>query len=83
MPERRRAERRKTYKGAHIIWGAGPPIIGCIVRNLSRTGACLGIDSSISLPNGLFNLVFETDGSTKACRLVWRNERLMGVEFFN
>jgi hypothetical protein len=35
------------------------------------------------LPNGLFNLVFETDGSTKACRLVWRNERLMGVEFFN
>jgi PilZ domain len=81
MTERRIAERRKTYKGAQVTCGAGPPIIGCIVRNLSQTGACLAMDSFVCIPGGLFNLVLESDSSSRACRLVWRDERRMGVQF--
>jgi hypothetical protein len=80
MIERRQAERHKTYKGAQILCGTGPPIIGCIVRNLSRTGACLEVDMVIQISR-LFHLLFDSDGSTRACQVVWRTERRMGVQF--
>jgi hypothetical protein len=80
MIERRRAERPNTYMEAQLACGEGPPIIGCIVRNLSRTGAGLEVDQSVRI-SSLFNLVFEADASMKACRIVWRAEQRMGVEF--
>ena len=81
MIERRLAERHKTYKGAQLVCGTRPPIIGCIVRNLSPTGACLEVDKTIRISNSL-NLVFDCDGSMRACRIVWRTEQRMGVQFF-
>jgi hypothetical protein len=80
MIDRRQAERHKTYKGAQILCGAGPPIIGCIVRNLSLTGACLEVDGIVQTSH-LLNLMFDSDGSKKACQVVWREERRMGVQF--
>ena len=80
MIERRQAERHKTHKAAQLACGDGPPIIGCIVSDLSRTGACLEVDRSVHI-SSLFNLVFESDGSMRACRIVWRTEQRMGVQF--
>jgi hypothetical protein len=80
MIERRQAERHKTYKGAQILCGAGPPIIGCVVRNLSRTGACIEVDMVIRTSR-LFNLMLDSDGSMRACQVVWRTEQRMGVQF--
>ena len=41
MVERRTSQRGKTYKVARIAFGGNRAVIGCLVRDLSETGACL------------------------------------------
>ena len=80
MTDRRQAERHKTYKGAQILCGAGLPAFGCIVRNLSGTGACLELNGVVQTSR-LLTLVFDSDGSKRACQVVWWKERRLGVQF--
>src|SRR3954470_17734075 len=67
---RRQAPRIKTLKGAKIV-SPGALSLNCIVRNISRTGAQLEVQSSVG---DEFELVFD-DSQTppQTCRVVWRN----------
>ena len=77
---RRRAPRMRTLKGAQIIVPAGTSI-GCTVRNISETGACLQLHSAVFLSH-TFDLTFDDlDWARRTCRVVWRDALLMGVEF--
>lgn len=69
-----------THEGAQLVRGGGPPIIGCIIRDLSQTGACLELDGSVHVSTS-FTLVFDCDGAMKACRVVWRSRDRTGVRF--
>jgi hypothetical protein len=75
--DRRRRLRTKTYKGAKIIWHNSAPV-RCVVRNLSETGAKLEVYELV-LQNS-FELVFD-DQSSRSCRVLWRKEPWIGVEF--
>ena len=75
--ERRKAVRHRTFKGASIEFGGGA--IDCTVRNLSEKGATLDVASSLGIPEK-FNLHVKGDHIHK-CRLVWRKETRIGVEF--
>ena len=79
MPERRKRSRAISSQPAAIS-GAGMRRINCVVRNFSSTGARLEGTLPASLPQ-TFNLVFDDDQSTLACRVKWRRERAVGVEF--
>jgi hypothetical protein len=77
---RRRSPRMRTLKGAQIIVPAGTSV-GCIVRNISETGACLQLHAPTFLSH-TFDLAFDDpDWEHRSCRVVWREALLLVVEF--
>jgi hypothetical protein len=74
--EHRIAARHRVLKGARIHFGGGA--IDCTIRNLSNTGAALEVSSPLGIPTE-FMLV--TDDVQRACRVIWRKEKRIGVIF--
>jgi hypothetical protein len=74
---RHRVPRMKILKGAQIYWLTGTPV-KCLVRNLSEMGAKIEVHSPV--PEN-FDLVFDGDQTRHPCRVVWRKEILLGVQF--
>jgi methyl-accepting chemotaxis protein len=77
VSDRRKSPRTKRLKGAQIIWPNGVSV-KCVVRNLSEKGAKIVIPSPVP---GIFDLVFDHDQSRRSCRVVWRKEIHIGVQF--
>jgi len=67
-----------TLKGAQIISQDDVPV-PCTVRNISETGAKLEVYRPVI--QNTFVLVFNLDQSRRACRVVWRKDSLIGVQF--
>jgi hypothetical protein len=80
MTEQRSLPRQKTYKGARIAFAGKGAVISCLVRNLSRTGACLAVESPIGIPDS-FDLVFDSGDPSLACEVKWRTGNRIGVAF--
>jgi PilZ domain len=80
MAEHRRATRNRTYKAGRIAFGGRRAVITCLIRDLSDSGACLGVESPIGIPD-LFNLVFDSGEPSRMCQVVWRTATRVGVEF--
>ena len=78
--ERRRHTRPRTLKSARILINRHHSAIDCVVRNLSPTGACLSMASTLGIPDR-FDVLFDADKSIRPCRLVWYNAKEVGVEF--
>jgi len=77
MDDRRKADRVRTLSAGMIIFGDNEVL--CTVRDLSRTGACLVVQSTIGLP-AIFQVLI--DGRVpKNCKVMWRGERTLGVSF--
>jgi PilZ domain len=77
--ERREAARDRTYKAARMGFG-GRAVTGCVVRNLSATGACLSVENPAQIPDR-FNLVFDSGEPSRIARVVWRSATRLGVGF--
>jgi PilZ domain len=78
MEERRGNQRHRTLKAGTISFGGGA--IDCTVRNLSEKGAALDVVSPLGIPDR-FILVIESDRLQLPCRVVWRKEKRIGVQF--
>ena len=74
----RRADRVRTLLRAEVETACGS--VGCVVRNLSETGARLELSDSGVLPPE-FNLVIPNKDLSHRARVVWRSEGLVGVKF--
>lgn len=79
MEEQRKSPRHRALKGAAIAFERSAAI-DCVVRNLSKTGACLEIVSPIGIPNE-FTLVIPSDELKQQCQVVWRTAQRIGVSF--
>ena len=79
MNELRQTQRHRTLKKAHIVVSDGFSTIDCVVRNLSETGAQLKVASVLGIPDQ-FPLKMG-DGRTLQCRIAWKRETDIGVEF--
>ena len=77
--ERRRTIRRKTLKGATIVFNNATSTLTCVVRNMSESGARLEVESSVGVPTA-FTLELR-DGRAFECAVVWRGEKAIGVTF--
>ena len=77
--ERRRVPRRRTLKGAMIVFNDGRSTIAATVRNLSEDGANLRVASILGIPE-TFTLRL-SDGSTHTCRAIWHKSDEIGVAF--
>ena len=80
MSERRRRPRHRTLKAGRIVFNHRFSVISCTVRNISETGACLQVASSVGIPDH-FDLTIEPDGASRACDVAWRAEQRLGVAF--
>ena len=78
MVETRSAPRHRVLKAGTIEFGGGA--IGCLVRNLSTTGAALEITSQVGIPE-TFALIVPGDGLHLQCDVVWRKGYRIGVTF--
>ena len=77
--DNRLIQRRKTLKGARIVFNAGRSTIDATVRNVSSKGAKLQVSSVVGIPD-TFDLLIDGNGS-QPCRVVWRTLKELGVEF--
>ena len=79
--ERRIAPRLRTLKRARVLFNNRYSTIDCIVRNVSRTGALLTIDTAVHLP-----MVFEVsvgEEGIRPAKLVYRREMFAGIRFLD
>ncbi|MFB9264405.1 PilZ domain-containing protein [Bradyrhizobium erythrophlei] len=74
--ERRDILRRRIFKGGTIEFGS--EAIPCTVRNVSAAGASIEVNSPLWFPD---RFVLAIDGERHACRIVWKKERRLGLEF--
>jgi hypothetical protein len=79
-PEHRRAVRHRTFLGATIVHGDAMLTMACSVRDWSDVGARIEVPLLPVLP-GKFWLLDRRSPVAMECRLVWRRENLIGVEF--
>lgn len=77
--EQRRAERMETRKAGRIVLGSGLGL-RCMIRNVSRVGACLQVASHFGIPQDIM-LEIEGEQSKRPCRIVWRSNNQLGVIF--
>jgi hypothetical protein len=80
MDEKRTIARQRTLKGATVVFSDGQFTYKCLIKNLTPTGASLEFSSTDGVPNQ-FQLVFEDRSPTRTCKVVWRTEKRLGVEF--
>ena len=76
--ERRRYSRRVADTSAVILFNHHT-VIGCVVCNISTGGAALEIGPDIYVPD-VFDLIIARD-MARECRMIWKREARMGVEF--
>ena len=79
MTERRRTSRQRTLKGGTIIFGTAADT-DCVIRNLSAIGAALDVERTAGIPDE-FTLLIKPEIVKRQCRVVWRSEKRIGVEF--
>ncbi|MGI8527065.1 MAG: PilZ domain-containing protein [Pseudolabrys sp.] len=77
--ERRQTLRHRTLKAGRISFNRSA-VIDCRVRNLSPAGACLDVASPFGIPDD-FVLVIAGDHLRQNCRVIWRTQTRLGVEF--
>lgn len=74
------APRRRMLKSGKIAYSDRHVTIGCIVRDISATGARLRVEGSVHAPDS-FELLIPLDGLEAQCEVVWRREADVGVRF--
>jgi hypothetical protein len=79
--EKRKNLRRALTYPAYIELGDGSPVRECTLCDASQEGAQLAVAEPNSLPNE-FILALSSDGAARRrCRVAWRTETQVGVEF--
>ena len=77
--ERRANSRKPVLMSGTIAFGGD--VINCVVSNMSISGAALDVISpAVAIPEN-FTLVFQADGVTIPCHIIWRKEEHIGVAF--
>ncbi len=78
MEEKRSGQRMRVLKAGKIAFGGAT--IDCTIRNMSKSGALLEVESPLGIPHH-FVLVIPADQTSRLCRRIWASERRIGVLF--
>jgi hypothetical protein len=78
--DKRRAARKRTLKGAVIIFNDRRSTLSVTVRDISDTGARLRISKDVAVPE-IFDLSIDTDGIEMPCVMAWRRGEEVGAKF--
>lgn len=78
MVDKRSIARKRVFKAGKIAFGGA--IIDCIVRNQTRYGALLEVESPLGIPQR-FVLDIAVDHFRRECEVAWIKEKRLGVVF--
>ncbi len=73
------AHRRRTLKGARLVFNNGHSVINVVVRDISDTGARVVLDNSVDVPDAVV-LVFD-DGVQFKSQVARRQLTELGLRF--
>jgi PilZ domain len=79
--ELRKHPRRQFHYSATIATEANAPTTSCVIINISHSGARLVLKKGEELPDRFVLLLSNKGGAHRRCRVIWRNETTLGVEF--
>jgi hypothetical protein len=77
---KRQGPRRRVLKGGKISFHQLRTSTACTIRNVSELGACLVVTGPIGIPDE-FDLVMDSDKTSRRCRVEWRSANQLGVSF--
>ncbi len=79
IEHQKRRHRLRALKGGSILFYNGAAF-DCTVRNLSETGARLEVENPVGIPD-TFKLTIKSKKLERACRVIWRKAKEIGVRF--
>lgn len=79
-PDGRNARRQRVLLGGKIVYDDGACSYDCAIRDLSESGARLGIRGATVLPK-FFYLIDLRNGVAYDSEVIWRNATQTGVKF--
>ena len=80
VAERKRYPRLRTLKTGKIVFDRRSCVIDCMVRNVSSTGACLELPSTLGVPDR-FDLLIGPGKDARRCHVAWKDDTRVGVTF--
>ncbi len=80
LSDKRKALRRQLRYTAWISLGP-KNLQGCVVADVSDTGARLGVENSATVPDNFVLLLAANGKAKRNCRVIWREGEEIGVEF--
>jgi len=80
LKDKRKSLRRPMR---YTAWVALAPdqLHGCVLSDISETGARVDIDDSKKIPDYFLLLLSRNGSARRKCRVVWRKPRQVGVKF--
>jgi len=78
--EKRARVRMPKYLGAKIEFNNRQSLIDCIIRNQSRDGALLKIETPVDVPE-MFDLHVNKTEHHFRCQVAWKRPNEVGVRF--
>jgi hypothetical protein len=81
MDERRQTIRLPVAGPGKIIIAIDRPPVECTVMEVSASGASLKVNSAQVLPDHFHVVPGDGDAAGYPCRLKWRKDALVGVQF--
>jgi PilZ domain len=79
--EKRRQGRRVVHIPAKFDTGDNGPLRDCVVVDISDDGARLEVDDANGVPEQFVVIMAPHGGPYRRCRVIWRAEKHLGVEF--
>ena len=81
MRSEKRKSRRRPLK--YSAWMAldDDKLHGCVLSDVSDTGARLDVEDGKALPERFMLLLSGTGSARRSCRIIWRAEAQVGVAF--
>ena len=80
LGDKRKAHRRQLRYTAWVSLGP-KKLQGCVVADISDSGARLGVENSKAVPTNFVLLLSASGKPKRKCRVVWRKSGQIGVEF--
>lgn len=81
IKDKRKHIRRSLRYTAWIGTGEDAPLRGCVVSDISHTGAKLDVENPEDLPDAFQLLLSGRGGIYRRCQVVWRSNNQIGVHF--
>jgi hypothetical protein len=80
IEDRRQTTRKRTLKGARIIFNHRRSVINCVVHNLTAHGALLRVPNIFGIPSD-FDIQLDGEAEHHSAHVVWRNKDKLGVRW--